>query len=81
MLRDAKDPVLFAAARRFGKIVIVTKDDDFVELVERLGSPLQVLWLTVGNTTTMELRLILGKSFAVALDRLMAGASIVEISR
>ena len=80
-LDDAKDPIIYAAARRFGKIVVVTKDEDFVELVERLGPPPQVLWLTVGNATTMELRVILGKTFTNALARLIAGASVVEISR
>jgi predicted nuclease of predicted toxin-antitoxin system len=80
-LHEAKDHVIYAAGRRFNRIVVVTKDEDFVELVERLGSPPQVVWLTVGNTTNMELRLILSTTFAMAIDRLMAGAPIVEISR
>lgn len=37
-LRDALDPPLFAAARAAGAIVM-TKDADFPEMVERLGSP------------------------------------------
>jgi predicted nuclease of predicted toxin-antitoxin system len=80
-LRDADDPVLFDAARRFGSIVIMTKDDDFVELVERRGAPPQILWLTVGNVTKRELESILQAAFPRALEQLEAGAPIVEISR
>ena len=80
-LEEADDSVLFAAGRRFGNIVVVTKDEDFVELVERLGAPPQVLWLTTGNTTTVQLQLILRQAFPVALERLIAGAPVVEITR
>jgi predicted nuclease of predicted toxin-antitoxin system len=80
-LRDAEDPVLFDAARRFGNIVIMTKDDDFVELVERQGAPPQIVWLTVGNATKLELEGILQVAFPRALEQLEAGAPIVEISR
>ena len=41
-LRDAKDPVIFKAARDAG-VVIMSKDEDFRLLVERLGPPPQVL--------------------------------------
>jgi predicted nuclease of predicted toxin-antitoxin system len=37
-LRDAKDRQIFDAARQANAIVL-TKDADFVELVERLGPP------------------------------------------
>lgn len=74
-LRDANDTELFNA------IVIVTKDEDFVELVERGGAPPQVVWLTTGNLTKLELQIILRKSFARAIEQLESGAPIVEISR
>ncbi len=44
-LRLAKDAQIFTAARQPG-IIVLTKDSDFVELVERLRPPPQVLWLT-----------------------------------
>ena len=37
-LRQAKDPQIFAAARQAG-VIILTKDADFAEMVERLGPP------------------------------------------
>jgi predicted nuclease of predicted toxin-antitoxin system len=50
-LRDAEDRQIFQAARAEGEIVIVSKDSDFVDLVLRLGTPPQVLWVTCGNLT------------------------------
>ncbi len=40
-LRNAKDPVIFQAARE-AKAVVMSKDEDFRLLVERLGPPPQV---------------------------------------
>jgi predicted nuclease of predicted toxin-antitoxin system len=79
-LRDADDIDLFEAARRFGNIVIMTKDSDFVALVQRLGKPPQVLWLTCGNLSTLELQSLLSREFATALQALEAGQMVVEIS-
>ena len=56
-LRDAQDVETFNAARDNGPgTVVVTKDRDFVELVIRLVSPPQILWLTCGNITNRGLQ-------------------------
>jgi predicted nuclease of predicted toxin-antitoxin system len=57
-LRDAEDPEIFEAAKAQG-VIVMTKDSDFVDLVERLGSPPQIIWLTCGNTSNARLREIL----------------------
>ncbi|NEO51761.1 MAG: hypothetical protein F6K54_00850 [Okeania sp. SIO3B5] len=49
-------------------------------LVNRLGTPPQILWLTCGNVTNRNLRLILSNTFAEALRMLEVGEAIVEIS-
>lgn len=77
-LRDAMDTEIFEAARHSG-IVVVTKDNDFVELVLRLGAPPQILWLTCGNLTNAHLRQLLAATFANAHDLLVNGEPIVEI--
>ncbi|MFP4006888.1 MAG: DUF5615 family PIN-like protein, partial [Spirulinaceae cyanobacterium] len=41
-LRDAEDSEIFEAAKA-KKAIVMTKDRDFVDLVERLGSPPQIL--------------------------------------
>ncbi|MDF5718318.1 MAG: DUF5615 family PIN-like protein [Rhizonema sp. NSF051] len=30
---------------------MITKDSDFVDLVDRLGTPPQIIWLTCGDTS------------------------------
>ena len=79
-LRDATDREIFDAARRFDDIVMITKDADFVDLQERLGPPPRVVWLTVGNLTTVQLRVLINKVFASVLVKLEDGAVLVEVS-
>jgi predicted nuclease of predicted toxin-antitoxin system len=78
-LRDSKDTEIFSAAREAGAIVL-TKDRDFVLLVERLGPPPQVVWITCGNTSNARLRQVLTESFPKTLELLRRGEAIVEIS-
>ena len=44
-LRDAEDKEIFETARQ-EKAVVMTKDSDFVLLLDRLGPPPQVIWVT-----------------------------------
>lgn len=44
-LHEASDQQIFEAARAADAIVM-TKDLDFVEMVERFGPPPRILWLT-----------------------------------
>jgi predicted nuclease of predicted toxin-antitoxin system len=46
-LRDSKDIDIFEDSRTVNA-VIMTKDSDFVDLVCRLGTPPQIIWLTLG---------------------------------
>jgi len=78
-LRDSKDIEIFEAARTVNA-VIMTKDSDFVDLVCRLGTPPQIIWLTCGNVTNRYLRQILIVTLPDALERLRQGEMIVEIS-
>jgi predicted nuclease of predicted toxin-antitoxin system len=78
-LRDARDIEIFEAAR-IAKAVLMTKDSDFIDLVCRLGIPPQIIWLTCGNVTNRNLRLLLSKTLPDALGQLQQGEIIVEIS-
>jgi predicted nuclease of predicted toxin-antitoxin system len=77
-LRDAEDEVIFAAARA-ADVVVLTKDSDFIRLLEQHGSPPKVLWLTCGNTSDAALQLILGRHLSSALSLLDGGEDLVEI--
>lgn len=77
-LRDASDEDIFAAARAADAIVL-TKDGDFVRLLEQHGSPPKVLWLTCGNTSDAALQQILARNLSTALTLLDGGETLVEI--
>ena len=78
-LRAAKDREIFAAARE-ASAVVLTKDRDFVHLVERLGPPPQVIWITCGNTSNERMRSLLEEKLEDALRLLQLGEWMVEIS-
>ena len=78
-LRDAEDTEIFEVAKA-QEVILITKDSDFVELINRLGSPPQIIWLTCGNTSNARLREILDATFLEALELIRAGEMLVEIS-
>lgn len=78
-LRDAEDHEIFAAAKDQG-IIFITKDSDFINLVDRLGVPPQIIWLTCGNTSNARLQEILSVTLLEALELLQSGEVLVEIS-
>ncbi len=77
-LRDSEDEEIFLAAKQ-ADVVVTTKDKDFVSLLERLGSPPQVIWLTCGNTSNARLKEILTATLNEAIELLQNGEEIVEI--
>ena len=78
-LRDAEDEEIFTAAKEQGA-VLMTKDRDFVDLLDRFGSPPQVIWLTCGNTSNARLKEILAAILPDAIALLRSGESLVEIT-
>jgi predicted nuclease of predicted toxin-antitoxin system len=77
-LRDATDEDIFAAGRK-AHAIVMTKDADFVRLVEERGSPPQVLWITCGNTSNERLREILSGALIRALELFRLDEKLVEI--
>lgn len=78
-LRDAEDREIFTMAKLEG-IVIITKDRDFIELVNRFDSPPQIVWVTCGNVTNRNLKIIFSQTFLPALELLKLGEKVVEIT-
>jgi predicted nuclease of predicted toxin-antitoxin system len=78
-LRDSTDRDVFLAARDRGAIVM-TKDEDFVRLLEELGAPPQIIWVTCGNTSNARLKVVLTKAGDEAFALLKRGEPLVEIS-
>jgi predicted nuclease of predicted toxin-antitoxin system len=77
-LDEAEDETIFMAARE-ANVVVITKDEDFVHLQKRLGTPPKMIWITCGNTSNEHLRLILENTLLPALSLLESGESLVEI--
>lgn len=78
-LRDANDEEIFQAAKQANSIVL-TKDKDFVLLLDRFGVPPQIIWLTCGNTSNRTLRKILLATLNDTIVLLADGEELVQIS-
>jgi len=78
-LREAEDSEIFDKARR-AQAVLFTKDEDFVHLVGRFGTPPQVLWLRCGNMSNARLWTVLTRTLPDAIELLRQGEPVVEIS-
>ncbi|MGH7829195.1 MAG: DUF5615 family PIN-like protein [Candidatus Binatia bacterium] len=79
-LRNAEDPEIFQKARD-ALSVVMTKDEDFVRLVERNGPPPQVIWITSGNMPNARFKSLLLKTLQDAIALIVGGETVVEIHR
>lgn len=77
-LLRATDTEIFARAREASAIV-VTKDADFVRLLDRDGPPPQGVWITAGNLTNARLRELVHTHWERVLELLTRGEALVEI--
>jgi predicted nuclease of predicted toxin-antitoxin system len=78
-LLNAKDSEIFKRASTECDVVM-SKDADFVNLLNSFGKPPSILWLTCGNTSNENLKLILKKTLLKSLTLIETGESLVEIS-
>ncbi len=76
---DAEDVSIFHEARAVDAIVM-TKDQDFVNLVRQYGSPPQILLVTCGNTSNRHLRSLIHRVFPHVLEILQTDEPLVELS-
>jgi predicted nuclease of predicted toxin-antitoxin system len=77
-LRDADDGEIFATAKA-ARVVLISKDSDFIDLVQRLGPPPQIVWLTCGNVTNARLKIVFARAWPSVATLLAAGEAIVEL--
>jgi predicted nuclease of predicted toxin-antitoxin system len=78
-LRDATDREIFMSARQAGA-VLVSKDADFLSLLQQHGPPPQVIWVTCGNTSNLRLQALMRAAWPQIVTLLEAGEPIVELS-
>lgn len=77
-LEPPTDHAIFEAVRK-PESVIVTKDEDFADIVARRGPPPQVLWVRCGNVSNRAMRVLLEQCLPRALDHVRRGDAIVEL--
>ena len=58
----------------------MSKDSDFLKLIDRFGAPPAIIWITCGNTSNQKMREVLGSSLEKATELITSGEPIVEIS-
>jgi predicted nuclease of predicted toxin-antitoxin system len=84
-LLRASDQEIFTQARDAcdagSRLVLVTKDDDFVRLLERLGPPPQVAWVTAGNMGNEDLRRLILGAWPKLADLFTSGEALAELGR
>ena len=77
-LQRATDSEIFHAARA-ARVVVMTKDRDFVDLLERHGAPPQVILVTCGNTSNVRLHRLIEMAWPIILPMLDRGEVLVEL--
>lgn len=78
-LQNADDREIFEAARK-ANAIIMSKDSDFLKLIDRFGAPPAIIWITCGNTSNQKMRVVLGSSLEKAIELISSGEPVVEIS-
>lgn len=79
-LQDADDPMIWEYAQTEG-IVIISKDEDFVDHWLLSADPVQLIWIRKGNCSNRALIDWLQPLWPEALKRLEQGDRLVELRR
>ena len=73
----ATDEEIFRKARE-ADVIVMTKDADFLRLLDRYGPPPKIIWLTCGNSSNLQLQKVLSIHLHTARS-LLANDALVEI--
>lgn len=77
-LQRASDPQIFTAAR-LANVVVMTKDADFVGLLEQHGPPPRIILVTCGNTSNERLQRLVYAAWPTIEAMLERGEVLVEL--
>ncbi len=75
----AKDEWIFRRAKQEVD-AILTKDEDFLRLVQKHGPPPSIIWVTVGNTSNRRMKELLTDRLPRTLQLIKEGNAVVEIA-
>ena len=80
-INNEKDENIFLNAKTRGNIILLSKDSDFPDLLNRLFPPPKLIWLRMGNCPNSRMKIILTNTLLVAINELLNTSTImIEIT-
>ena len=81
-INEEKDETIFLAAKSKGNVIILSKDSDFPDLIDRLLPPPKLIWLRMGNCPNSQMKIILRNTLILAINELLQTSTIIiEINK
>lgn len=78
--KNLTDYAIYQQARAYGNVILISKDADFTDIINRLGSPPKLISLKVGNCDNRTLWHFLQKHIVKAIQMLLeSDVNIIEI--
>jgi predicted nuclease of predicted toxin-antitoxin system len=77
-LAQADDDIVWRQAAR-DQAVIVSKDEDFANLILTRPEHVVVIWIRIGNCRTAELLAVMERAWPEILRQLDGGARLIEV--
>lgn len=78
--KNTTDVAIYQFAKQHGKVILISKDSDFTEIITRLGSPPKLISLKIGNCDNRTLWQFLQSHIDKAVQMLLVDdINIVEI--
>jgi predicted nuclease of predicted toxin-antitoxin system len=59
----------------------MTKEGDFIQIIERAGPPSQIIWVTTSNRSNVRFTTVLKMTFPDAISLISNGEPMVEIQQ
>lgn len=74
------DEEIFAKAKELKNIIIITKDEDFADLVLQKKLPPRIIWITIGNVKNAVLNKLIITHFEEGVTKLITSdLGLIEI--
>lgn len=81
-INDEKDEIIFLSAKSKGNVILLSKDSDFPDLLDRLLPPPKLIWLRMGNCPNSQMKIILKNTLLSAIGELLQTSTIlIEITK
>ncbi|MFN0081631.1 MAG: DUF5615 family PIN-like protein [Ferruginibacter sp.] len=76
-INEEKDETIFLNAKAKANVIILSKDSEFPDLLNRLFAPPKLIWLRMGNCPNSQMKIILKNTLAIAINELLHTSTIM----